>query len=312
MAPSTKRFARSIARPGWSATASPPIPGGSSTSSTSICWRPRPPDALRLGDTLSILHQVFNLLTALSGLMTESMTRGPGWRFVDMGRRLERALNVLRLLRRTVVRGGEVSVSMLESVLEIADSTMTYRYRYMTSLQLAPLLDLLLTDETNPRSVGYQLAALADHVRQLPGKEANPLRNRETRIMIATQAELRLVDVESLAQPARKASAGRWTTSWRTSPCSCGSFRTASRKPISLTPARRGSWGRPPAGKEPGDEIRSHTPHDISLQRAGHAGAQLDAPHSADPRPAALFGEPTGHFAGAVACGTGPTTSATR
>jgi uncharacterized alpha-E superfamily protein len=110
-------------------------------------------------------------------------------------------LTVLRLLRKTLVHGAAESVSLLEAVLEIADSTMTYRYRYMTSLQVAPLLDLLLTDETNPRSVGYQLAALADHVRQLPGKEANPLRNRETRIMIATQAELRLVDVEALARP---------------------------------------------------------------------------------------------------------------
>jgi uncharacterized alpha-E superfamily protein len=162
---------------------------------------PRPTESVRLGETLTILNQVFNLLSSLSGLMTESMTRGPGWRFVDMGRRLERALTVLRLLRKTLVYGAEESISLLEAVLEIADSTMTYRYRYMTSLQVAPLLDLLLTDETNPRSVGYQLAALADHVRQLPGKEANPLRNRETRIMIATQAELRLVDVEALARP---------------------------------------------------------------------------------------------------------------
>ena len=85
-------------------------------------------------------------------------------------------------------------------MLEIADSAMTYRYRYMTSLQLAPLLDLLLTDETNPRSLGFQLAALADHVRQLPGKDNNPLRNSETRIMIAAQAELRLVEINALAR----------------------------------------------------------------------------------------------------------------
>ena len=91
-----------------------------------------------------MLNQVFNLLSALSGLMTESMTRGPGWRFVDMGRRLERGLTVLRLLRKTLVRSRAESTSLLESVLEIADSAMTYRYRYMTSLQLAPLLDLLL------------------------------------------------------------------------------------------------------------------------------------------------------------------------
>jgi uncharacterized alpha-E superfamily protein len=168
--------------------------------SGSVCGS-RPPNTIRLGDALIVLNQVFNLLSALSGLMTESMTRGPGWRFVDMGRRLERGLTVLRLLRKTLVRNQAESVSLLESVLEIADSAMTYRYRYMTSLQLAPLLDLLLTDETNPRSVGFQLAALADHVGQLPGKETNPLRNRETQIMIATQAELRLVDVESLARP---------------------------------------------------------------------------------------------------------------
>ncbi|MGA2259143.1 MAG: circularly permuted type 2 ATP-grasp protein, partial [Thermoguttaceae bacterium] len=170
---------------------------------------PRPPNTVRLGDTLSVLNQVFNLLSALSGLMTESMTRGPGWRFVDMGRRLERGLTVLRLLRKTLVHNPAESTSLLESVLEIADSAMTYRYRYMTSLQLAPLLDLLLTDETNPRSVGYQLAALADHVRQLPGKDTNPLRNPETRIMIATQAELRLVDVEALARP--REGGVRWT-----------------------------------------------------------------------------------------------------
>ena len=156
-----------------------------------------------------MLNQVFNLLSALSGLMTESMTRGPGWRFVDMGRRLERGLTVLRLLRKTLVHSQAESTSLLESVLEIADSAMTYRYRYMTSLQLAPLLDLLLTDETNPRSLGFQLAALADHVRQLPGKDTNPLRNRETRIMIATQAELRLVDVEALARPREEGV--RWT-----------------------------------------------------------------------------------------------------
>jgi uncharacterized circularly permuted ATP-grasp superfamily protein/uncharacterized alpha-E superfamily protein len=170
---------------------------------------PRPAAMVRLGDTFSVLNQVFNLLTALSGLMTESMTRGPGWRFVDMGRRLERGLTVLRLLRKTLVHCPTESTTLLESVLEIADSAMTYRYRYMTSLQLAPLLDLLLTDETNPRSLGFQLAALGDHVRQLPGKDNNPLRNRETRIMIAAQAELRLVDVESLARPREEGI--RWT-----------------------------------------------------------------------------------------------------
>ena len=77
---------------------------------------------------------------------------------------------------------------------------MTYRYRYLTSLELAPLLDLLLVDETNPRSVGFQLAALSEHVRTFAGKEGDPSQNRESRIVLAAQGSLRLIDVEALAQ----------------------------------------------------------------------------------------------------------------
>jgi uncharacterized circularly permuted ATP-grasp superfamily protein/uncharacterized alpha-E superfamily protein len=160
---------------------------------------PRNQDHLRLGDLLLALNQTLNLLVGLSGLGMESMTRGPGWRFLDMGRRLERALHTLRLLRKTLVQTPLELVPLLEAILEIADSSMTYRYRYLTSLQLAPALDLLLTDETNPRSVGFQLSALSDHVRELPNKGVDPLRNPETRLVLAVQTSLRLVDVETLA-----------------------------------------------------------------------------------------------------------------
>ena len=131
---------------------------------------PLPKDQPRLGNVLLLLNEMLSLLSALSGLGMESMTRGPGWRFMDMGRRLERALSTLRLLRTTLVGRATALATLLEAILEIADSSMTYRYRYMTSLQLAPVLDLLLIDETNPRSVGFQLRALADHARQLPAK----------------------------------------------------------------------------------------------------------------------------------------------
>jgi uncharacterized circularly permuted ATP-grasp superfamily protein/uncharacterized alpha-E superfamily protein len=162
---------------------------------------PWPKTQARLGDVLLLLNQVLNLLVALSGLGTESMTRGPGWRFMDMGRRLERALHILRLLRKTLVYPLAETTPLLEALLEIADSSMTYRYRYLTSLQLAPVLDLLLIDETNPRSVGFQLIALSDHVRHLPSQDSDPLWNEESRITLTTQGMLRTTDVESLAQP---------------------------------------------------------------------------------------------------------------
>lgn len=172
------------------------------------CWRivnqidlktlfPWPFGTARLGDVLLLLNEILNLLSAFSGLAMESMTRGPGWRFLDMGRRIERALHTLRLLKRTLVPASGEFTPLLEAVLEIADSTMTYRYRYLTSLQLAPVLDLILVDETNPRAVGFQLSALADHVRNLPGDETGAEHDREQRIMLAAQASLRLCDVDA-------------------------------------------------------------------------------------------------------------------
>ena len=82
---------------------------------------------------------------------------------------MERSLHTLALLGGALGRttpGGEGAV--LEAVLEVADSSMTYRRRYMSSLQTAAVLDLLLSDESNPRSLAFQLVALADDVDKLP------------------------------------------------------------------------------------------------------------------------------------------------
>jgi uncharacterized circularly permuted ATP-grasp superfamily protein/uncharacterized alpha-E superfamily protein len=160
---------------------------------------PTSKDQARLGDVLLLLNEMLSLLSALSGLGMESMTRGPGWRFMDMGRRMERALNTLELLRTTLVRRPRELTPLLEPLLEIADSSMTYRYRYMMSLQLPPVLDLLLMDETNPRSVGFQLRALAEHAGELPAKLPGAAENAETRLVLDLQGRLRLADVEALA-----------------------------------------------------------------------------------------------------------------
>jgi uncharacterized alpha-E superfamily protein len=160
---------------------------------------PAAKEQARLGDVLLLLNEMLSLLSALSGLGLESMTRGPGWRFMDMGRRLERASNALRLLRLTLVPRTSELRPLLEALLEIADSSMTYRYRYMTSLQLPPVLDLVLMDETNPRSVGFQFRALAEHVRQLPVKSPATSENAETQLVLQIQGRLRLADVEALA-----------------------------------------------------------------------------------------------------------------
>ena len=161
---------------------------------------PWPKSQARTADVLLLLNQLLTLLSAASGLALESMTRGLGWRFLDMGRRVERALNTLHFVRHTLVTNSVELIPVLEAVLEIADSTMTYRYRYLTSLQLAPVLDLILLDETNPRAVGFQLSTLAEHVRDLALVDEMAQHQDERRLLLAAQASLRLCDVDAFSE----------------------------------------------------------------------------------------------------------------
>lgn len=160
-----------------------------------------------VADVLPHLDALIFDLSAFAGLGTENMTRGPGWRFLDMGRRVERATFAIRLIGSSLATprarlfadepGGD-AVPLEEMLLEIADSSMTYRNRYPGVSEPAPLIDLLVIDETNPRSVGFQFAALADHVAALPDDAANPVPSGERRAVMAALAQLRLADVERL------------------------------------------------------------------------------------------------------------------
>ncbi|HWC64025.1 MAG TPA: circularly permuted type 2 ATP-grasp protein, partial [Rhizomicrobium sp.] len=105
---------------------------------------------------------------ALSGLSAENMTRGPNWLFMDLGRRIERALHLAWLVRQTVHSTHPMETEHMRMVLEIADSAMTYRSRYLGVFHIVPFVDLLLLDEANPRSVAFQLTAIEDHLRELP------------------------------------------------------------------------------------------------------------------------------------------------
>jgi uncharacterized circularly permuted ATP-grasp superfamily protein/uncharacterized alpha-E superfamily protein len=153
-----------------------------------------------LADVLSLLNGLILDLSAFSGMGTESMTRGPGWRFLDMGRRVERGQQALSLLHSTLVQPQDDEDPVFEGLLEIADSSMTYRNRYLTNLQLPPLLDLLLTDETNPRSIAFQAAALVEHVEALPRGASQLLLASEQRVALALLTDLRLADVYALAK----------------------------------------------------------------------------------------------------------------
>jgi uncharacterized circularly permuted ATP-grasp superfamily protein/uncharacterized alpha-E superfamily protein len=115
-----------------------------------------------------MLNGCLELLSAFSGMERENVTRGPGWLFMSLGRRLERAMFSVRQLRELTAPFNEASWPLLDYLLEVADSSMTYRSRYFTTLQPVAVLDVLMADETNPRSLDFQLSHLADLYGKLP------------------------------------------------------------------------------------------------------------------------------------------------
>lgn len=123
------------------------------------------PGRLPLAHATALMHNLVLDLAAFNGMEMENMTRGHGWRFLDFGRRLERGLSVLKLLE-AMARSASLR-TVLEPVLEIADSVMTYRRRYFSAPHLAGVLDLLLRDESNPRSLIYQINVLHEHATAL-------------------------------------------------------------------------------------------------------------------------------------------------
>ncbi len=154
--------------------------------------------SVSLSDILMLANRMVIDLAAFGGLVDESMTRTQGWRFLDIGRRLERALHTITLAQNMLIDVDPSDGPVLEALLEVADSVMTYRSRYLATLQPAPVLDLILTDESNPRSVAFQLVTLVDHVENLPRDRVQPLRSPEQRIVLSLLSAVRMADVDTL------------------------------------------------------------------------------------------------------------------
>jgi uncharacterized alpha-E superfamily protein len=119
---------------------------------------------------------------------------------MDAGCRIERALQLLSLLRATVTdaRGTATDSLLLESVLTAAESIITYRRRYRSRGQLETLLDMLLLDEGNPRSLAFALTRLTENVESLPNPGERRLPD-ERRLLLEASTMLRLADTADLA-----------------------------------------------------------------------------------------------------------------
>jgi uncharacterized circularly permuted ATP-grasp superfamily protein/uncharacterized alpha-E superfamily protein len=114
--------------------------------------------------TLVWLDRAVSALMTLSGFVLDGMTRGVGWRFVSIGRRVERMATMCSTLQVATCEGR---AQALDWLLEIADSSVTYRSRYLAAPEWLPVLDMLMRDESNPRSLAFQAKGLAEFVAKL-------------------------------------------------------------------------------------------------------------------------------------------------
>ena len=154
-----------------------------------------------------VLDRAVMTLSAFSGLLMENTTRGAGWRFLELGRRLERALQMAELLRAGVAEVLPDVEPYLHILLQVADSSITYRTRYLSVLRTDLVLQLLLVDESNPRSVAFQLEALV-HQFDSFGEHDDPEHRRLEGLASKALGEVCVALTEELAQ---RDSEGRYT-----------------------------------------------------------------------------------------------------
>ena len=117
-----------------------------------------------LDPLLAALDEIVRFVATLSGLAQENMTRGTGWRFLDLGRRLERAQFILTGALNPFTQSPIDWDAAMRLALELCDSTITYRTRYLGQLQPAPVLDLVILDDSNPRALAFQLRTIGVHL----------------------------------------------------------------------------------------------------------------------------------------------------
>jgi len=135
-------------------------------------------------------------LAALSGLIQENFNRVAGWSFLDIGRRVERGISTCTLAHLFAERDG--TIENLEVLLDLIDSQITYRSRYLVGVALAPVRDMALLDPNNPRSVAFQVARINNHLANLPTLRQDGIPEAPQRLARMLDAEIAVAEAAKL------------------------------------------------------------------------------------------------------------------
>jgi uncharacterized alpha-E superfamily protein len=148
------------------------------------------------GEAFEVADSALKSLAAFSGLSQENMVRGAGWRFLDVGRRLERGVTTCRYARHFAESG--TPGNCLDALLDLTDSQITYRSRYLLGASLQPVLDLVMLDPYNPRSVAFQVERLDQEIAALPTLSDDGMLEEPRRLALRLAAECRTAEASRL------------------------------------------------------------------------------------------------------------------
>jgi uncharacterized circularly permuted ATP-grasp superfamily protein/uncharacterized alpha-E superfamily protein len=151
---------------------------------------------LSQANALERAEVALQVFAALSGLAKENMNRLAGWRFFDMGRRIERGINTCRCTRGFA--SDDATMDDLDLLLDLADSQITYRARYLEGVALTPVRDLVMLDPFNPRSTAFQIAAIQEHLTALPTLREDGILEEPRRLMLRLASDIEAEDAVGL------------------------------------------------------------------------------------------------------------------
>ncbi|TSD90009.1 hypothetical protein FFK22_004180 [Mycobacterium sp. KBS0706] len=152
--------------------------------------------ALSEGETFHRADRALHVIAALSGLAQENMNQVAGWRFLDMGRRIERGINTCRFARH--LAEADTTIDDLDALLDLIDSQISYRSRYVIGPALAPVRDMVMLDPYNPRAVAFQVERLLEHLKALPSLREDGMPEAPLRLATIISGTLSAALAESL------------------------------------------------------------------------------------------------------------------
>ena len=152
---------------------------------------------VELGDDATrAMTVLLRKLAGFSGLVHENMYRFAGWRFLEIGRRLERGIQIAGIV--AWMTRKEAPEGSLDMLLEVADSVMTHRRRYAVSAGTNSYIDLLVLDPLNPRSVQFQIKELREQIERLPGGLEDGHLSTVAKAALQIHTELRVSEPEEV------------------------------------------------------------------------------------------------------------------